>query len=299
MMMKNRTKEALLDRMVEMNAENNLNKENKALAVTLFKNAQKIGNKIYLEIPVNMMKVDTEMYQRPIMKHARAIARNWDENKCDAIKVNYRNDGYFYVIDGQHRREACIMRGIDTLICVVYVGLTVKEEAEIFVDGNTNSSKPNPHDTFKANICRGEETDTIIKDVCDKHNVKVEKKMNKNHLQSVTVARDIVRQYGRECLEWVFEVIEKSDWNIYYQAYSYQFMNAFKVLYNQNKNNLKELENNLVDFLKHNNPEDVSATAIISYRDMSRNERLVKLFTDMCKENGKVVKPVFGMAKAQ
>lgn len=123
--------------------------------------------------------------------------------------------------------------------------------------------------------------------------------MNKNHLQSVTVARDIVRQCGRECLEWMFEVIEKSDWNIYYQAYSYQFMNAFKVLYNQNKNNLKELENNLVDFLKHNNPEDVSATAIISYRDMGRNERLVKLFTDMCKENGKIVKPVFGMAKAQ
>lgn len=298
-MMKNRTKEALLDKMIEMNAENNMNKDGKTMAVTLFKNAQKIGNKIYLEIPVNMMKVDTQMYQRPIMKHARAIARNWDENKCDAIKVNYRNDGYFYVIDGQHRREACLMRGIDTLICVVYVGLTIKEEADIFVDGNTNSSKPNPYDTFKANICRGEATDVIISNVCKKYDVKVQKKKMKQHLQSVTVARDIVRQAGQECLEWMFEVIEKGGWNIYHQAYSYQFMNAFKVLYMQNKNNMNEMENNLVDFLRNNNPEDVFATAIISYRDMGRNERILKLFVDMCKGNGKVVKPVFGMAKAQ
>ena len=298
-MMKNRTKEALLDRMIEMNAENNMNKEGKTMAVTLFKNAQKIGNKIYLEIPVNMMRVDEEMYQRPIKAHARAIARNWSDDKCDAIKVNYRNDGYFYVIDGQHRREACLMREIDTLICVVYVGLTIKEEADIFVDGNTNSSKPNPYDTFKANICRGEKTDSIIKNVCDKYDVKVEKKKTKGHLQSVTVARDIVRQTGEEGLDWVMNVIKNGGWDIYHQAYSFMFMNMMKVLYMQNKNNLKELENNLLDFLKHNNPEDVFATAIISYRDMSRNERLIKLFMDVCKENGKIVKPVFGLAKAQ
>ena len=45
-MMKNRTKEALLDRMIEMNAENNMNKEGKTMAVTLFKNVRKYVSKI-------------------------------------------------------------------------------------------------------------------------------------------------------------------------------------------------------------------------------------------------------------
>lgn len=299
--MTERTKEAMLEKMLELNQENSLNKEGKAVAVTLFKNAQKVGNKIFLEIPLNMMRIDRKMYQRPPQNHARTIAREWNEDRCDPLKVNYRNDGYFYVIDGQHRREAGIMRCLDTLTCIVYVGLTVKEEADIFVETNTNSSRPDPYDTYKANICRGEATDMAIHEVCTHFGVKVERHKGTKTLKSVSTAREVIRRHGKETLFWIFNLIENSEWHLYTDAYTSDIMASLCNVKIQYEKNLDEAEKALLAFFKNSNPKEITALANATYPQCYRRERFMKLLVDIIKEgkgNSKVTRPMFGVARA-
>ena len=46
------------------------------------------------------------MYPRPLQKKFKYLLDNWDSNKCDPIILNYRSDGFYYVINGQHRKES-------------------------------------------------------------------------------------------------------------------------------------------------------------------------------------------------
>ena len=57
------------------------------------------------------------------------------------------------------------------MVCMVFVGLSIKEEADLFTEQNEGTKKLSPFDTYKANLCRGEEIDTQIQEICNKHGV--------------------------------------------------------------------------------------------------------------------------------
>ncbi len=105
-----RTKSELLETMEKLNKQNKKNMEQKEEALTFFNTAVEIGNKIFCCIPVKLLRIDHEMYQRPLQKSFKYLLDNWDNNKCDPIIVNYRSDGHFYVINGQHRETAAERR---------------------------------------------------------------------------------------------------------------------------------------------------------------------------------------------
>ena len=101
-----RTKRDLLETMEKLNKQSKKNKEQKEEAFTFLNTAVEIGNKIFCCIPVKLLRIDHEMYQRLLQKSFKHLLDNWDGNKCDPITVNYRSDGFYYVINGQHRTEA-------------------------------------------------------------------------------------------------------------------------------------------------------------------------------------------------
>ena len=285
-----RTKEAMLDTMMELNKRNETNKEGKKKAVAYFKNAQKVGNKVYLDIPLEMLKVDHETYQRPVRNHVRKLAMNWDENKCEALVVNYRNDGYFYIVDGQHRFEAKKMKSTmdengnydGSLVCSVFVGLTVKEEAELFYFRNVDTMKPDPYDTYKANICRGEYIDTAIQDVCDCYGIKVVKSKAHHTLKSVTTARSVVKGNGKEALHYIFNIIEQSGWGCFDDAYCSSVMRGLWKVYQACANDRTLAHNRLVDFFKVYKLDEVKALASINYPTL-KGEKLYALMNDVAK----------------
>lgn len=279
-----RTKEAMLKLMNEMNKENRGNTEQKKMAVMNFKNAQKVGNKVFLDIPLESIRIDHEMYQRPLQKHVRKIAKDWNEDKCDPLMVNYRSDGYFYVIDGQHRTEAAIMRGIESLVCVVFVGLSIKEEADIFTEQNEGTKKLTPFDTFKANICRGESIDTQIKEVCDKYGIKVVKQNTIKTLKSVTTAREIVRLHGKENLDWIFDLMKDAGWDAYKETYSDGFMASINNIKVSCGENLKDIRAKLLDLFKDSTPKEIKALANVEYPYVGRVTALHRLFVDLINE---------------
>ena len=283
-MAKERTLEGMKKRMAEMNKGSRGNEEQKKMATLFFKNASKVGNKVFLEIPLELIKIDHKMYQRPLQAHVRTIAKNWDDDKCDPLMVNYRSDGFFYTIDGQHRTEAAIMRGIESLVCNVFVGLSIKEEADMFTEQNEGTKKLTPYDTYKANICRGEVVDTQIKEVCDKYGIKVVKQNAIKTLRSVTTARAVVRIHGKENLDWIFKLMEECGWDAYKKTYSDGFIASINNIKVANKDNLDLVREKLVGILKESTPNEMQALAHAKYPYMGRTTALHKLFEELVKE---------------
>lgn len=75
-------------------------------------------------------------YQRKVkMSEVNRIVREWDDSLLDPLTVSFR-DGYFYLVDGQHRVQALRKRNQDRdviALCRVYTGLTYEQEAELCV----------------------------------------------------------------------------------------------------------------------------------------------------------------------
>lgn len=85
-------------------------------------------------VRVSDLKIDPAYHapERFNEKRARAMAAAWDDDKAGTITVSLR-DGATYLIDGNHRRFAASERGVSHLYAKVYFGLTVREEAGIFI----------------------------------------------------------------------------------------------------------------------------------------------------------------------
>ena len=108
--------------------------------------------------------VDTN-YQRPIkLALVKAISEAWDWRAVRTLAVSLRltADGNTYaVIDGQQRFTAARECDIKRLPCQVYVDLTEKQEAELFLKLN-NSMKPSANDMFRAKLAEGDEEAKLI-----------------------------------------------------------------------------------------------------------------------------------------
>jgi hypothetical protein len=81
------------------------------------------------------------------------IVLKWNPDAVGVIHVSRRKDGGEYIIDGWHRNEAKIRitEGAGTITAHVYKGLTLAQEAQMFLDLN-RANQPNPLEKHKARV---------------------------------------------------------------------------------------------------------------------------------------------------
>lgn len=115
-------------------------------------------------LPIADLEVD-RTYQRALRpRRAQSIAEHFNPEALGRFHVSRRADGKHYLIDGQHRQAG--MKLIDwwdgyTVPCIVYTGLTVEQEADLYHllnDEMALSSK----DDFKARVVAGDGEATAI-----------------------------------------------------------------------------------------------------------------------------------------
>lgn len=264
--------------------------QRKKLASSIMKNAMKIGNKTLAWIPVELLNI--QPYQRKRQKHITRIAENWDDAKCNVLLVSYdETEGYFNVVDGQHRAAAARMRGVEYLVCEIFVGLTLSKEAALFVDQNVDTKKLTPFDTYRANqFIEGDEItelsilDKRISEVCKRYNINVEKSNAGKTLRSVTVARAIMKRDGEAGLQFVFDVIKNSHWDEFKDGYSGDLMAALGKVYFNNKNRTEAVKKCLCGFLVNSSPDELNAISNNSYPNLARRARLDAVLADIVKE---------------
>lgn len=75
----------------------------------------------------------------PTKESVNAIARDLNYNKLGTLTVSARADGTFSLIDGQRRVAALKSRGLGSYRCkcTVYSGLSIQQEAELFLALNS------------------------------------------------------------------------------------------------------------------------------------------------------------------
>lgn len=241
--------------------------------------------KIIALVPVSLIKVDHEAYQREEKKHVIKMSKEWDDSQCTLLLVNYRSgEGWFYAIDGQHRTVAAQILGIEYLACEIFIDLSVEEEAKRFLYYNTGTKSLSPFDTFKANICWGEENDTAIKEVCDKYDIAIIDRKNKQRaLRSVTVARTIYRNGGITALNWIFSLIEDAHWEDFKESYSADILIGLNAIYTKHCNNLSEARKNLVNFMKKSNPLEIIGIGNSEYPTQGHSTRIRLVMEEIAK----------------
>jgi len=300
-----RTKSELLETMEKLNKQNKENMERKEEALIFFNTAVEIGNKIFCCIPVKLLRIDHEMYQRPLQKSFKYLLNNWDNNKCDPVVVNYRSDGCFYVINEQHRTIVAEMLGIKQIVCDVFVGLTLKEEAEMFVGQYDGTTKLNPVDSYRANIIRGEEVDTLIKGVCDKYGVSVAHDKAPKVLGSLTVVRNIVKpsvtnsggkssdaKENVKIVDWIFDIFKRSGWEDYKDTYNADMMQSLWYVWRNNQDILTIAKRKLVEFFEGSSPKEIKALGNIKYPDCGHGGGIYRVMMDIINESDNITQEI-------
>ena len=100
-----------------------------------------------------------ELYQRGVQrKRVEMIAADFNEYVANEPKVSFRN-GKYYVVDGQHTIEGRILRngGKDLpILCKVYTGLTMEQEALFFAEQNGHSAPLTAGIKLRAKVVGGD-----------------------------------------------------------------------------------------------------------------------------------------------
>lgn len=300
-----RTKRDLLEKMEKLNKQNRKNKEQKEEAYTFLNTSVEIGNKIFCCIPVKLLKIDHDMYQRPLQKNFKYLLDNWDSNKCDPITVNYRSDGFYYVINGQHRTEAAKAKGVNQIVCDVFVGLSLKEEADLFAGQYDGTTKLNPIDSYRANIVRGEEVDMLIKEICEKYGILVAHEKAPKVLGSLTVVRNIVKpsitnsggkssdaRENLKIVDWIFDIFKQSGWESYKDTYNADMMQCLWYVWRNNQDILITAKKNLINFFKSSSPKGLKALGNIEYPDCGHGTGIYRVMMDIINDPNKMARKI-------
>lgn len=271
------TKDQMIDEMRKINAKHKDNIESRKNALKTLMNGIQMGSKVFVLVPLEDLHVD-ESYQRPVQNHVKTLAQEWDDMKCDPLKINYRQDGKLYVWDGQHRLVALRIMGVDYVLCVITVGLTQEQEAELFGCQGNGIKKPDPYDIFKANVCSGEKVDTAIKQMCDKYGLVVNRSKKAGNLSCLTLARDIFRRGEEENFEWVLDLLYKAKWNEFPQSHCHRVINSLYEIRKVSGDENEYIQRKLISYLKKTNPDELLRNATVKYVQFKDESKRIKLF---------------------
>lgn len=164
---------------------------------------------------VDDLKVDHGEYQRPAKpKQSDRINREFKPIIFDEPKVSRRADGD-YIVDGQQRRDALQKRGYGRMrmLCKVYHGLTIEQEAELFSQPQSTQLRLIPAEKFRADWRRGDPVAVSIAQEVERSGFHLHLKdsgtnhMPSNTLDAVAALVHVRRQFGPAALPEVLDLL--------------------------------------------------------------------------------------------
>ncbi|MBO5969934.1 MAG: ParB N-terminal domain-containing protein [Clostridia bacterium] len=195
--------------------------DNTTLADAIMANVPEVCGVYYKDLPLALLDVHPTI-QRDLSDHYLKIAENFDINKCDPLTVSWKENGTFLIIDGQHRFRAALQKGITTLPCRVFKDLTAEEEAKMFYTQNENNKRLTPRDMLRAKLTVKEEVAVSLKNLCDRHGVFLFKtgEFDVPYLKDVSGMEKLIRIWGEDLAETVFQFVEIAGWQNELNGYS-------------------------------------------------------------------------------
>jgi hypothetical protein len=160
--------------------------------------------------------IDTS-YQRGVNKlKVKKIINNFNSNAFGSLLVSKRDgDDNYYLIDGQHRLNAANIKSMKIVPCCIIYGLTQQEEAELFIELNSNRYQVKSMDKFKAKVAAKNKNTLEIIDIMNKYGFKPNlmnsgciSTRRKGYITNFSVVENIYNSKGNKFLDYVLRIIK-------------------------------------------------------------------------------------------
>lgn len=236
-------------------------------------------------LSLEKLRIDENYQSKISMAHAKKIALNFNLLGLGLIHVNRRNDGFYYIIDGQHRTKAMEIRSVKFMDCIVYEGMTIKDEATAYRFLNTTKVKK-PMDIAGAKFEAGETNTLHIVSILDNYGLKVDfKNPEKGHIKAWATIEKIYYSDGPKMLNDVITILynsfgrEKDAYQTFVLQGLYLFMKDYEGKYKEDwliknfkKFGLKTLLLQALAYQKTFNSNKYKATkeAMVYYHDHNK-----------------------------
>lgn len=158
-------------------------------------------------VPIPLMRV-SPLAQRDLSQaRVDELAACFDVEQLGTPVVSHR-DGYFYVIDGQHRIEAlkAIGYGGRQVQCWTYQNLTEADEAGMFLTLN-NTLTVGAYPKFKVAVRAGHPEECDIDRIVRAQGLKISRDRSGGAVGAVDTLRQVYRRGGPACLARTLRIV--------------------------------------------------------------------------------------------
>ena len=119
----------------------------------------------FASVEISKLRIDREGYQRtPNNKTVNTIAREFCWEAFGVVSVVCDENGVKWVIDGQQRITAAMLRGIKKVPCIISNGSRVKA-ASLFRKINETRNRISSVSQYRAGVTEGATQDLLIRDM--------------------------------------------------------------------------------------------------------------------------------------
>lgn len=133
-------------------------------------------------------------YQRDFdEKRSQAMASNIDMDRIGVPVVSIRRDGSIAGVDGQHRVRALCIAGLGDVpvLCEAHEGLTIKQEATLFLKLNAGRLAVRAYDKFRARLTAKERVAIDINKIVEAAGLKVAKASGTKYVCAVQAMESV------------------------------------------------------------------------------------------------------------
>lgn len=175
----------------------------------------------YVQVDPRSIKFDIRAQRNLNKPRARAIAEKLVPTALGTPILSKRDDGV-YAVDGMHRVYACqliasgeitvseqVCEAIQTITCEVHSGLSMANEASLFIIKNKESSKVGPNDEFRIGVLAGHPLFVDTNTVLEKHQLAVGSR-TANKVGGIKAILGIVEAYGPDVLDQSLTIAEEA-----------------------------------------------------------------------------------------
>lgn len=185
-------------------------------------------------VRADRLSIDPEYQRDRVESTIRSVREAPDHDALGALYVSKRADGSMVLLDGQQRWTGIMEAGYgdQQIQCIVYVGLSVKEEAALFVKYNRDRTAPRPMVIHNAAVVSGDATAVALKQIVEARGLKLAEGKVQGNVQSVSTVRAVYENAGATCLKRALDTIVRA-WGATPDALQADFIRSLGVIYSR------------------------------------------------------------------
>lgn len=147
--------------------------------------------------------------------HIKKLTKEWDDNVVGTFTLSCRDDGSYWILDGQHRHEVLLRKGRlgDLVRAEVHYGLTHDEELEFCEKFNSNRRDWTAVDRFRLRLELGSPDALAIESIVHRNGFKlnlIDGKHSDSRIAAVGTLVQIYEQFRPGMLDQVLQMIAEA-----------------------------------------------------------------------------------------